>query len=84
MPTAEYTVMSKSLELSRGSRFTYHCQFPYETGALCLLRIGSEKTVGRYYQGIAGFDWIIQPGLMIAIVSTVIVEILGLVVPILT
>lgn len=77
----EYTIMSKYLELPYGSRFTYHCLYPIETGELCLLRIGSLKTVGRYYKDVAGFDWIIQPGRILRVIGKVIVEILGLVRP---
>lgn len=79
----EYTVVSKHLELSYGSRFTYRARLPIETGELYLLRIGARKTIGRYYKDVAGSDWIILPGLILRVIGKVIVEILGLVVPVL-
>src|SRR5262245_39462300 len=75
------TVVSTNLELPKGARFTYRPRLPIETGALCLLSIGNLLTIGRYYRDIAGFDWIVQPGLLIQIVGKVVVKIWGLVVP---
>jgi len=77
----EFTVVANNLELPSGARFTYQPRFPIETGALCLLSIGGLLTIGRYYHDIAGFDWIVQPGLLIQVAGKSIVEIWGQVMP---
>jgi hypothetical protein len=75
----EFTVVANNLALPRGTRFTYRPRFPIETGATYLLTVGRRLTIVDYYQDIAGFDWIVQPGRMIKVTGEVNIEIWGLV-----
>jgi hypothetical protein len=77
----QFIIVAHNLELPQGTRFTYKARHPIEAGSLCLLTIGKMLTIGRYYPDLAGFDCIVQPGLL-RVVSRVAVEVWGLVAPI--
>jgi hypothetical protein len=42
-----------------------------------MIRISKLLTVGRYYPDIEGFDWIVQPGLLIQVVGETPVQVVG-------
>lgn len=81
---AQYRVDANFLELRRGSWFTTIPKFSLETRDLALFDYGGLLIIGRWYPNIGGSNWIRIPGYLIRITGTIIVSIVGLVVPILT
>jgi hypothetical protein len=79
--TIECQVMTDALELPRGSFFVALAGVPVETGDMVLFSIGRRSSVGRWLPRIGGFDWILQPGLLIVCVGAP-VRIHGKVIPI--
>lgn len=73
-----YTVINENLELAKGSRFTVE-PGPVEDGALAMIRVGKLNTVGRWFAGIAGAAWIVQPGRFIRVTTPV--QVVGRVLP---
>lgn len=81
MPDAEtYTIVADKLELPHGAEFTVE-PGPVETGQLAMVRIGKLDTIGRYYYDVAGFDWIIQPGLITQVVDETPVRVVSPILP---
>jgi hypothetical protein len=83
----EYRVISKMTELPRGSRVLAIPEVEIETGELGLFGVGSSPfdceitIIGRWYPGIAGYDWIWQPDRWIRVARDVIFWIIGRIVP---
>jgi hypothetical protein len=72
----EFIVTCDRLELPRNTPFTTMCKYPYEAGALVMFRIGRRTSVGRWFPGTGGFNWIFMPGVWLCLVGRVI-RILG-------
>jgi hypothetical protein len=64
-PAGECQVVTDELELPRGSFFTTLAGVPVEPGDLVLFSIGRRRSVGRWLPRVGGYDWILQPGLLI-------------------
>jgi hypothetical protein len=75
-----YTVVTDKLELPRGARFNVE-PGPVESSRLAMIQIGQRATIGFYYSDIAGFDWIVQPDLMIKVTGKIPVLVVGPVAP---
>jgi hypothetical protein len=56
-----YTVTRANLEMPQGTRFSVR-RCPIQDGQLCLVRINNLLILGRYFAGVGGSSWIIQPG----------------------
>src|SRR5215470_17255764 len=84
----EYRVISRMTELQRGSLFLATSEVEIETGELALFGVGPSPfdcqytIVGRWFPGIAGYDWIWQPERWIRIAKGVMCWIIGKIVPI--
>jgi hypothetical protein len=73
---SEFVIATDRLELPRNTPFTTVCKFPYKTGALVMFRIGNRTSVGRWFPGVGGCNWILLPGVLLCLVGHVI-KILG-------
>jgi len=82
-----YRVVSEDAELPPGAYFFTVPEFPIEEGSLVLFslgdRFGENLIVGRWCPGVAGYDWIMQPGRLIRITRDIILWIIGRIVPLL-
>jgi hypothetical protein len=58
--TGEYVVKAQDGELPHGSYF-YVWPARVKRGDLALFEFDKTKIVGRWFPGIAGYDWILQP-----------------------
>ena len=80
-----YRVVSHMTELNKGAPFITIAGHPVGTGELALFsvgdRFGDKLIVGRWYPGIAGYDWIAQPNRLIRITKDVIIWIIGRIIP---
>lgn len=76
----EYQVASDETELPRGSFFVALAGVPVRCGDLVLFRVGRRTSVGRWLPRVGGYDFILQPGLLIVCAGAP-VRIVGKVIP---
>lgn len=83
----EYRVISRMTELPRGSYCYVIPEVEIETGTLAMFGVGPSpfdcecNIIGRWFPGIAGYDWILQPDRWIKVAKGVIFWIIGRIVP---